>query len=62
MPLVIVRLPRGHAGRKRQDRLRAIQSLYLAFLVLLQIAECRREALISHSETYAATPKIEWMN
>ena len=30
--------------------------------VLLQIAECRREALISHSETYAGTPKIEWMN
>jgi len=29
-------LPRGHAGRKRQDRLRAIQSLYLAFFVHTQ--------------------------
>lgn len=33
LAFIVVRLPRGHARRKRQNRLRPIQRLYLALLI-----------------------------
>ena len=33
MPFIVVRLARWHAGRDRQNRLRAIQGLHLALFV-----------------------------